>query len=195
MFLTHSTQERHNQLATAAWRQPSLEQLSYPWCHSGLLQAGPGHGRKRRHTRSGHFRAACSDLCSHCSFSAPFWTQSYGELTSSAKWLTDKCVRRASGARGVETGGKGCASWLKFKPTSQCLIGMEKSECRMGNRVERQMMAIPNCLKEPVRQSRAKSASQIPLSKRQQTASLHLLHPAPLVFSHPAHQAEADSQG
>lgn len=141
-------------------RQPSLEQLSYPWCHSGPLQAGPGHGSRRRFTRSGHFRAACSDLCSHCSFFCSFLaTELWRSDTSSAKWLADKCVRRASGARGMETGGEACASWLKFKSTSQCEWKTE--------RAKRQMMANHKSLKEHVRPSRAKSASQIPLSKRQ----------------------------
>lgn len=90
-----------------------------------------------------------------CSFLA---TELWRSDTSSAKWLADKCVRRASGARGMETGGKACASWLKFKSTSQCEWKTE--------RAKRQMIANHNSLKEHVRPSRAKSASQIPLSKR-----------------------------
>lgn len=113
MSLSHSPQEKHKAVGDS-----SLETAKLGAAFLTLVPQWPlaNWGRRRRLTRSGHFRAAFSDLCSHCSFSALFWPQRYGEvtLTSSAKWLADKRVRRASGARGVETGGKVCAGVLRF---------------------------------------------------------------------------------
>lgn len=112
MSLSYSPQDRHKALGDSSLDTAKLRAAFLPL----VSQWPPASWARAWQEEEAHqVRAACSDLCS---FSALFWPQSYGEvtLTSSAKRLADKCVRRASGARGMEPGGEVCASWLKFKP-------------------------------------------------------------------------------